>query len=80
MLDILQDLIYQLGLSCERLDGSIRGNARQNAIDNFNSQKFFVFLLSTRAGGVGINLTSADTVIIYDSDWNPQVIKKLNVE
>jgi len=58
----------------ERIDGRIRGNLRQEAIDRFSkpdSDKF-VFLLCTRAGGLGINLTAADTVIIYDSDWNPQ--------
>ena len=58
----------------ERLDGRIRGNLRQEAIDRFckpDSDRF-VFLLCTRAGGLGINLTAADTVIIYDSDWNPQ--------
>ena len=46
---------------------------KANSIDKFNSNpEIFAFLLSTRAGGVGINLTAADTVIIYDSDWNPQ--------
>ncbi len=46
---------------------------RQKNIDDFNERdNVSVFLLSTRAGGLGINLTSADTVIIYDSDWNPQ--------
>mmetsp|Transcript_27904 Transcript_27904/g.44730 ORF Transcript_27904/g.44730 Transcript_27904/m.44730 type:complete len:1362 (-) Transcript_27904:126-4211(-) len=58
----------------ERIDGNVSGNERQKAIDRFcdpNAQSF-VFLLSTRAGGVGINLTAADTVIIFDSDWNPQ--------
>ena len=46
---------------------------RQVNIDNFNESKDVnIFLLSTRAGGLGINLTAADTVIIYDSDWNPQ--------
>jgi hypothetical protein len=51
----------------------VQGNDRQQAIDRFNrSADSFVFLLSTRAGGVGINLTAADTVIIFDSDWNPQ--------
>ena len=58
----------------ERLDGRIRGNIRQEAIDRFSKKDSdkFVFLLCTRAGGLGINLTAADTVIIYDSDWNPQ--------
>lgn len=58
----------------ERLDGRIRGNMRQAAIDRYckpDSDRF-VFLLCTKAGGLGINLTAADTVIIYDSDWNPQ--------
>ena len=58
----------------ERIDGRIRGNIRQEAIDRFSrpDSDRFVFLLCTRAGGLGINLTAADTVIIYDSDWNPQ--------
>lgn len=52
----------------------MRGNLRQAAIDRFckpDSDRF-VFLLCTRAGGLGINLTAADTCIIFDSDWNPQ--------
>jgi hypothetical protein len=58
----------------ERIDGRIRGNLRQAAIDRFSKPDSdrFVFLLCTKAGGLGINLTAADTVIIYDSDWNPQ--------
>lgn len=74
MLDILQDYLRLRSYHCERIDGGITGNDRQSAIDRFcdaNSASF-VMLLSTRAGGVGINLTAADTVIIYDSDWNPQ--------
>ncbi|MCP9264037.1 Chromodomain-helicase-DNA-binding protein 3 [Dirofilaria immitis] len=61
------------GYKYERIDGSITGQARQDAIDRFNAANAqqFVFLLSTRAGGLGINLATADTVIIYDSDWNP---------
>ena len=60
--------------SYERLDGSTRGDVRQASIDRYSKagSDRFVFLLCTRAGGVGINLTAADTVIIYDSDWNPQ--------
>jgi SNF2 family DNA or RNA helicase len=54
------------------LDGSVRGEERYLAIKNFNEeQDVFVFLLSTRAGGLGINLASADVVIFIDSDWNP---------
>jgi SNF2 family DNA or RNA helicase len=63
------------------LDGRVSGNDRQKAIDRFNKEAdSFVFLLSTRAGGVGINLTAADTVIIFDSDWNPQVGKMKEIE
>jgi chromodomain-helicase-DNA-binding protein 4 len=57
----------------ERIDGKINGAERQVRIDRFNAPNSskFCFLLSTRAGGLGINLATADTVIIYDSDWNP---------
>ncbi|XP_051870509.1 chromodomain-helicase-DNA-binding protein 1-like [Pristis pectinata] len=72
MLDILQDYMEYRGYSYERLDGSVRGEERYLAIKNFNQQDVFVFLLSTRAGGVGMNLTAADTVIFVDSDFNPQ--------
>ena len=74
MLDIIQDYLTYKGYLYQRLDGKIRGDERQHAIDAFNEPNSFdfVFLLCTKAGGVGINLTSADTVIIYDSDWNPQ--------
>merc|ERR1712203_952897 len=58
----------------QRLDGGIKGELRKNAIEHFNAEgsQDFCFLLSTRAGGLGINLATADTVIIFDSDWNPQ--------
>uniref|UniRef100_A0A182N9R5 Chromodomain-helicase-DNA-binding protein Mi-2 homolog n=1 Tax=Anopheles dirus TaxID=7168 RepID=A0A182N9R5_9DIPT len=73
MLDILEDFLEGLGYKYERIDGGITGNIRQEAIDRFNAPGApqFCFLLSTRAGGLGINLATADTVIIYDSDWNP---------
>ena len=73
MLDVLEDFLDYLGYKYERIDGSITGSIRQEAIDRFNAPNAqqFVFLLSTRAGGLGINLATADTVIIYDSDWNP---------
>jgi chromodomain-helicase-DNA-binding protein 4 len=72
-LDILEDMMDYMGYKYERIDGSITGQSRQDAIDRFNAPgaQQFVFLLSTRAGGLGINLATADTVIIYDSDWNP---------
>uniref|UniRef100_M4ANA1 Chromodomain helicase DNA binding protein 1-like n=1 Tax=Xiphophorus maculatus TaxID=8083 RepID=M4ANA1_XIPMA len=58
--------------SYERMDGSVRGEERNLAVKNFSSKDIFVFLLSTKAGGVGLNLTAADTVIFVDSDFNPQ--------
>jgi len=73
MMDILGDYLNLKGLPFSRLDGSMHFEDRQVNIDNFNESKDVnIFLLSTRAGGLGINLTAADTVIIYDSDWNPQ--------
>ena len=71
-LDLLEDLLSLLGFTYDRLDGSVRGDLRQQKIDRFNSGKIFAFLLSTKAGGLGLNLTAADTVIIFDNDWNPQ--------
>ncbi|KAJ8334430.1 hypothetical protein SKAU_G00400690 [Synaphobranchus kaupii] len=73
MLDLLEDFLENEGYKYERIDGGITGGMRQEAIDRFNAPGApqFVFLLSTRAGGLGINLATADTVVIYDSDWNP---------
>uniref|UniRef100_A0A8C1QG13 Chromodomain helicase DNA binding protein 6 n=1 Tax=Cyprinus carpio TaxID=7962 RepID=A0A8C1QG13_CYPCA len=73
-LDILEDYLIQRRYTYERIDGRVRGNLRQAAIDRFSKvdSDRFVFLLCTRAGGLGINLTAADTCIIFDSDWNPQ--------
>jgi len=73
VLDILEDYCYYKEYKYERIDGSITGTSRQQRIDRFNEpgSDVFLFLLSTRAGGLGINLATADTVFIYDSDWNP---------
>ena len=73
MLDLLEDFLEGEGYKYERIDGGVTGTLRQEAIDRFNAEgaEQFAFLLSTRAGGLGINLYTADTVIIYDSDWNP---------
>ena len=73
LLDLLEDYLEYEGYRYERIDGSITGSVRQASIDRFNkpNSESFIFLLSTRAGGLGINLATADTVIIYDSDWNP---------
>ncbi|SAL99898.1 hypothetical protein, partial, partial [Absidia glauca] len=74
MLDILSDYLALRGHPFQRLDGSMKPEERNKAIEHFNAPDSpdFVFLLSTRAGGMGINLVTADTVIIFDSDWNPQ--------
>ena len=71
-LDLLSDYLAFRKYKFERIDGAVRGECRQAAIDRFSNGDVFVFLLCTRAGGVGINLTAADTVVIFDSDWNPQ--------
>ncbi|OHS96130.1 hypothetical protein TRFO_37712 [Tritrichomonas foetus] len=73
MLDILEDYLLYKSYQYERLDGSKNYKSRQIAIEHFQKDpNSFVFLLSTRAGGLGLNLTVADTVIIFDSDFNPQ--------
>ncbi|KAL3692845.1 hypothetical protein R1sor_006496 [Riccia sorocarpa] len=74
MLDILEWALEVLGLTYVRLDGSTQVSRRQEIVDSFNNDpKIFAFLLSTRAGGQGLNLTGADTVIIHDVDFNPQM-------
>ncbi|CAJ1780078.1 unnamed protein product [Sphenostylis stenocarpa] len=88
-LDILQDFLELRKYSYERLDGSVRAEERFAAIRSFSSSSTntdltseveqngaFVFMISTRAGGVGLNLVAADTVIFYEQDWNPQVDKQ----
>lgn len=75
VLDILEDYCRYIKFDYCRIDGNTDGESRDRQMDVFNepgSDKF-VFLLSTRAGGLGINLATADIVILYDSDWNPQV-------
>lgn len=74
LLDILEDYCVFRGYKYCRIDGGTAHEDRIAAIDDYNkpgSEKF-IFLLTTRAGGLGINLTTADIVVLYDSDWNPQ--------
>lgn len=72
MLDVLEAFINIYGYTYMRLDGSTQPEERQTLMQRFNTNpKYFLFILSTRSGGVGINLVGADTVIFYDSDWNP---------
>lgn len=75
VLDILEDYMRYVGHDYCRIDGNTDGELRDSQMEVFNAPKSpkFVFLLSTRAGGLGINLATADIVILYDSDWNPQV-------
>ncbi|XP_018648129.1 putative helicase [Schistosoma mansoni] len=72
MLDILEQFLAYHGHRYLRLDGTTKVEQRQVLMERFNQDsQIFVFILSTRSGGLGINLTGADTVIFYDSDWNP---------
>lgn len=72
MLDILEKLIIRKGYSFSRLDGSTPTSLRQSLVDEFNSSPSKqVFLISTRAGGLGLNLVSANRVVIFDPNWNP---------
>ena len=73
IMNIMEDFLRLRGLEYLRLDGSTKSDDRSELLAQFNSpgSPYFCFLLSTRAGGLGLNLQTADTVIIYDSDWNP---------
>ena len=78
-LDLIQEYLKREGMRYERLDGNVSREDRDAAMARFQAAQThgddsapFVFILSTRAGGLGITLTAADTAIIYDSDWNPQ--------
>ena len=73
MLDLIEDALDEKGIAFCRIDGSFSQPDRQAQIDTFNNSNVPVFLLTTRAGGLGLNLVAADTVIFYDSDWNPQM-------
>nr|XP_004231498.1 protein CHROMATIN REMODELING 19 isoform X1 [Solanum lycopersicum] len=74
MLDILEWTLDVIGVTYRRLDGSTQVTERQTIVDTFNKDtSIFACLLSTRAGGQGLNLTGADTVIIHDMDFNPQI-------
>ena len=81
MLDILEDYCWYRGHKYCRIDGGISGESREDQIEEFmkdDSEKF-LFLLSTRAGGLGLNLQKANVVVLFDSDWNPQVIREPNL-
>lgn len=73
IMDIMEDYLRYRKFEYLRLDGTTKSDERSDLLREFNApdSKYFMFLLSTRAGGLGLNLQTADTVIIYDSDWNP---------
>jgi len=73
IMDIMEDYLRYRKFEYLRLDGTTKSDERSDLLRDFNApnSKYFMFLLSTRAGGLGLNLQTADTVIIYDSDWNP---------
>lgn len=75
--DIFLPFIYSVSFFYQycRLDGGTSHEDRQRQIDEYNApnSEKFIFILSTRAGGLGINLATADVVVLYDSDWNPQM-------
>ena len=74
MMDIAEEILASLSFPLVRLDGTCRIEDRRDLVHAFQTDPgIFLFLLSTRAGGLGINLTAADTVVFYDSDWNPTV-------
>uniref|UniRef100_A0A183CH16 Global transcription activator SNF2L1 n=1 Tax=Globodera pallida TaxID=36090 RepID=A0A183CH16_GLOPA len=75
VLDVLEDYCWWRSFNYCRLDGNTAHEDRQKSIDEYNApnSEKFIFMLTARAGGLGINLATADVVIIYDSDWNPQV-------
>jgi DNA helicase INO80 len=74
MIDLMEEYLTYRNYKYCRLDGSTKLEDRRDTVADFQTNpEIFVFLLSTRAGGLGINLTAADTVIFYDSDWNPTI-------
>lgn len=74
MIDLMEEYLTYRNYKYLRLDGSTKLEDRRDTVADFQTRpEIFIFLLSTRAGGLGINLTSADTVIFYDSDWNPTI-------
>ena len=78
LMSILEDYMLFRGYRYLRLDGTTKSEDRGQLLEMFNKEDspYFIFMLSTRAGGLGLNLQTADTVIIYDSDWNPHQVKK----
>ena len=70
---VMEDYLNWAGITYLRLDGATKAEDRTELLAKFNAPEspYFIFLLSTRAGGLGLNLQTADTVVLFDSDWNP---------
>lgn len=78
MLDILELRVQERGWTYHRMDGSTNVAVRARMMDDFNTNPgIFLFLLTTRTGGLGVNLTGADRVMVFDPDWNPATGKTL---
>lgn len=77
LMSILEDYLLFRSYRYLRLDGTTKSEDRGQLLEMFNKEDspYFIFMLSTRAGGLGLNLQAADTVIIFDSDWNPHQVK-----
>lgn len=80
MMNIIEDYFTARAINYLRLDGSTKPDERGVLLDKFNApgSQYFLFMLSTRAGGLGLNLQTADTVIIFDSDWNPHQVREID--
>lgn len=81
LMTIMEDYLSWRGFMYLRLDGTTKAEDRGDLLKKFNDpgSEYFLFLLSTRAGGLGLNLQAADTVIIFDSDWNPHQVYDINM-
>ena len=71
MLDVIEENARRKKYSYVRMDGNNNDKERQKAISAFSNEKVFLFLLTTRVGGLGLNLAAANKVIVFDPDWNP---------
>ena len=82
LMDLLEEFLRLRGVAHLRLDGGTAADERERRMAKFNApdSPHFVFLLSTRAGGLGLNLATADTVVIFDSDWNPMMDAQVQVD
>lgn len=82
LMTIMEDYLSWRGFMYLRLDGTTKAEDRGDLLKKFNDpgSEYFLFLLSTRAGGLGLNLQAADTVIIFDSDWNPHQVHDINIQ